>query len=97
MKPGCDYAACPRVAVEDMDDWSFCRQHVLEHLADMHGAPWPTLRPVNQRELLGLAPCGTVAALRRHSRRKQRCETCLAADFRRRNPRGGVWRGRKSA
>lgn len=94
--PTCDYAACTRRSTHDDSSpdgtafWSFCPQHWREHRADLHGEPWPTLRPVNVSALIGLAgrgggpeitqPHGTPAARRRHQRRGEGlCDTCKAS------------------
>ncbi len=76
----CSYASCtkpgPKVDTA-FPDWAFCKQHWLEHRADMYGEKWPHI-PV-ERVLLPL-PCGTVAAARRHRRNGERvCERCLEA------------------
>jgi hypothetical protein len=93
----CDYAACERLATEAQDGWDFCSPHLLEHRADMHGAPWPRLQPVNLRHLFS-PPCGTPSAARAHYRRGEKpCDACLQANQRDRNPhnpdgrRGGGW------
>lgn len=83
----CDYAACSHPPVTTMDGWDFCRQHVAEHLADMHGQPWPKLATVSQWDLIGRQPCGTAAAYRRHRRHgEEPCTACRDADRRRKQP-----------
>lgn len=83
----CSYAACTKVGTEhdpNYPDWQFCKQHYLEHRADMYGEKWPRMIyafPVQ------LAPCGTSAAQRRHYRNKDpQCVVCTEAEIRRRNP-----------
>lgn len=41
MKPTCEYAACGRASVNELDGYSFCRKHVREHRADMHAEGCP--------------------------------------------------------
>jgi hypothetical protein len=93
----CDYAACDRRAAHTDDGWRFCQQHYREHRADLHGEPWPRMKPVNPVALLGHAPHGTSAAYRRHYRNGEKpCVQCVEAEERRRKPhnpdsRRGSW------
>jgi hypothetical protein len=92
----CDYAACDQPPIEQLDNWNFCRQHVLEHRADMYGEPWPRMKPVALRHLF-TPPCGTPSAARAHYRRGEKpCDACLQANQRDRSPhnpdgRRGNW------
>lgn len=84
----CDYAGCDLLAEMHEDGWGFCRRHYREHRADMHGEPWPPLRPVNLRAFF-TPPCGTASAARAHYRRGEKpCPACAAADHRHRRPQG---------
>jgi hypothetical protein len=85
----CSYAGCSLLGMyEDpaFPDWAFCRQHYLEHRADVHGEAWPHMGPVDLRWLMQ-EPCGTPAAYRRHQRHGEKpCVPCTEANLRSVNP-----------
>jgi hypothetical protein len=96
VTPTCDYAACGRTGTRTDDGWTFCAQHYKEHRADLHGEPWPPLKPVNLRPLFA-PPHGTPSAYRQHYRLGEKpCPACVEAEQRRKQPhnpdsRRGSW------
>lgn len=88
----CAFAACSRQARGRQDGWLFCAFHIRVHKAIVGTGPWPKASALRDRDVVGLAPCGTPAAARRHVRRGEPlCETCRVAGIARRAPDTARW------